>query len=429
MNFSVKVSGFKNAISHVVDVSVKDAIKDSPGEDKIILSPDKQYISASAFNGRIAISEDLSDVNNDDLCYRFNDAGEIVVNSKDMLRVLDSFDPKEIVIFETDSSTSELTIKKDNDSDQYQTLPCYSQTITFPKSASKFDKEVEIRKDVLLAGIDRVFFVIGFEADREKYLYWVMKTYKNGVRFAAGTGSIFSVVNFDGTDIITSSPELSEILFPKVHTSVVHKILSGMTCEKVKIKQSSSSDSSPYQIVIEAGSVVMNLVGMTPNVAWVDENKFLDMKYDSKIVVDISDFGWASRGVMATFNEEMSKSNRISKAIVEVNPSKSIITVETKDLMKALRKVNIKDYVSSDDNKKEHKIICSSTYLSDMTRFSNKTKNIQIEMFYDDVNKPILIRYYANDKVSDADDMKNQNNMAGITEKLNMFFVQLQVQD
>lgn len=426
MNFSVKVSGFKNAISNIVDVSIKDAIKDSPGEDKIILSPDKQYISASAFNGRIAISEDLSDINNDDLCYRFNDPGEIIVNSKDILRVLDSFEPKEIVVFETNSSTSELIIKKESDSDQYQTLPCYSQTITFPKSASKFDKEVEIRKDILLAGIDRVFFAVGFEADREQYLYWVMRTYKEGVRFAAGTGSIFSVVNFDGADIITSNPETTKILFPKAHTSVVHKILSAMTCEKIKIKQSLSTDPSPYQIVIEAGTVVMTLVGMSPNISWVDENRFLDMKYDSKMVVDISDFGWASRGVMATFNEEMSKSNRISKSIIEVNPVKSLITVETKDLMKALRKVNIKDYFSSDGQNKEHKITCSSTYLSNMTKFSSKTKNVQIEMFHDDINKPVLIRYYANDKVSDADDIKNQNNMAGVTEKLNMFFAQLQ---
>lgn len=427
MNFSVKVVGFKKAISNIVDVSVKDAVKESVGEDKIILSADTQYISASAFNGRIAISEDLSDINNDNLCYKFSDPGEVVLNSKDLMRVLDSFAPDEIVIFETDKSNSEITIKKEKDHDQYQTLPCYSETITFPKEATSFEKDIEIRKDVLLAGIDRVFFVIGFEEEREKYLHWVIRSYKDGVRFAAGTGSIFSVVNFDGSDIVTSKPVDSDMLFPKIHTPVVQKILSSLICEKIKIKQSSSTDSSsPYQIVIEAGSVVMTLVGMKPDIAWVDENKFLDMKYDSKMVMDISDFSWASRGVMATFNDDMSKSNRISKSIVNIDPSKSLITVETKDLLKALRKVNIKDYVSSSGQNKDHKFICSSTYLSDMTKFSSKTKNIQIEMFSGDINKPIMIRYYANDKVSEQNDMKNQNNMAGITEKLNMFFVQLQ---
>lgn len=431
MNFSVKVLGFKNAISHVIDVATKDFIKDSVGENKIVIAPDSQGISVSAFNGKMSIVEELSDINNDDLNYTFNEDGEVTISAKDLVKVLDSFSPNEIIVFEQKADSSEVYIKKSKDDEQYQTLPCYKQEIAFPRDAAEFDKEIEIRRDILLIGIDRIFFATGFEEQREKYLYWIMRINKNDVRFAAGTGAIFSVVNFSGDDIIKSDKYGDELLISKDHTPVLCKILSSLTCDKIVIKQSSATDDkAPYQIVVSTPNMKIKMVGMVPNISWIDESVILDSEYDSKMIIDISELEMASKGTMATINEEIQKSNKITQSQVIIDPSKSIMTVQTKDLMKSVRKVPIVDYYSKDGDKDEHQFVCSSTYLKDVTKFSSKTKYVQLEMVKnkndDSKKKAILFRYYANDKVSDANKIKNENSMAGISETLNIFFVQLQ---
>jgi len=425
MNFSVKVSGFKKAISHVVDVSTKDVVKDSIGENKIVLSANKQSITASAFNGRVSIVEELSDINNDDLLYSCDGTGEIIVNAKDLSRTLDSFAPSEMVIFDDEGDNTELCIKKKKDKDQYQTLPYYKDAISFPPDAKTFEKTVEIRRDIFLVGIDRTFFTIGFEEERERYMYWVLRANKGSVRFASGTGGIFSVADFEGKDLVTSTPDETSILFPKGHTGVVYKILSSLDCDNVTIKQSSTKDKSPYQIIISTKSMELKLVGMNPSVTWVDESTFLDAEYNCKVVADVSELEWASRGVMATFNEEMQRENRLSRSKVEVDAGKSLLTMETKGVMRALRKVPIVD-IEAEDDKDNAVFECSSIYLNDMTKFGSKTKYIQMEMIKNDKKKPIVVRYYANDKVGEAKDMKNQNTMAGISEMFNIFFVQLQ---
>ncbi|MFA5599864.1 MAG: hypothetical protein WDA06_04630 [Phenylobacterium sp.] len=422
MQFTIVADGFRKALSPVYDVATKCSIKDWISENRIAFNTHNKKTIFRAYNGRIAIQTTLSELDDQGTQYRYGQDGDVVVNAKDLINILKSFPSNAVIICE--KKGKELCIKMRDDTDQFQTMPCYDDDLTFPAKPSTFKKTIDINRLLFLAGLSKIFFAIGYEAEREKYLYWVLRFNKDFVRFAAGTGAIFAVADFEGKDIITSVPNKDYILLNKEHTIVLQKVLESTISEAMKIQESNDSAKDSFQILITLGNIEMQLIGMNPDIDWIDENTFLNLDYSHKIITKTTDWEYAGRGVVATFNDEMKRERRNSKTTVELSQDKATLFVQSSDLMKAKRKVEVIDY-SNVNNEDTFAFSCSSVYIPFLARLSEEDGLIQIEKFSENDKKPIIVRYYADNTAKDRKDVKKVNSVTGYIEKLCIFFAQM----
>jgi len=438
MEFQVKIAGFLSGIKPVFEVATKGAVKEFDGVNKINISAEKDSIELSSFNGRMSIKNKLSDLSLSDLDYKLTTNGTTTVNVKDLLNVLDSFNPTETIVVNlntsTDGKTKELVFTQKNDKEQFQSLPCYDAVVSLPQVATKFEKEIEIDKNIFISSNKKVFFAVGFEQHREQYLYWVLRTDKGKARFVAGSGGRFAILELDGKDIVSNIGKAVDMLFPKESTPILNNVLSYIDAERITIKQSdpSATDGSPYQILISSDDVEVCLVAMNPDIKWINENDFISAVYNTKLITKVSELEYAGKGVVATFSEEMRKEHHPHKATVEVDSTKKYIAVKTNNVMKSLRKVSIIDDKSTVPTQGNFTFNCASVYLNELANYAtDKNGYIQIETNKDidpsnRFTKVVVIRYYATDKVVDkASDLKTTNDALGLSESFTIFFSKL----
>ena len=193
MKFKVKTKGLINGMLPVTEVATKGIDKSFEGSGKITLSVNKNGINAHAFGGRVAIRTVISDITVDDLLYSHDTDGETTISATALMDALASFSADESIVLtikkSKDSKVQKLLISKESDSEVFQALPCFDQQVQMPKEVSNFDKEVTLPREMFLHGFEKIFFSVGFETDRNRYLFWVFRADKNEARFVAGTGA------------------------------------------------------------------------------------------------------------------------------------------------------------------------------------------------------------------------------------------------
>ena len=429
MKFQLKVSGFIAGLTPVSDVASKAFVKDYVGVDKVNIVASDEGLRLSAFSGRLSVNCLLTNMDIDDLEYKCSESGSATINVKDLMKTLESFEPSESLVAEIRGAgvAREMVFMKSSDVEEYQTLPCYESPVNLPKKADKFLKSFSITKDVLVSAIDKIFFAVGYEERRLEYLYWVIRVKGDKIRFAAGTGGRFAVLDVEGKDIVKSNSSTINILFPKEQTPVIKSILVGMEDDRVEITESDANDGSgsPFQIVVKCGRIEFILVAMNPNVVWPSEEEFLSSKYTFKVVTRVSDWQWAGRGLIATFSDQMRKEMKPSRAQFSADLSKNIINAKTEEVMKASRKVPILD--STVDGPGKCEFACDSMYFSEISPHAEGDEFVQLEvndskMASGIAGKAMLVRYHASNKVADSNSLKKLNESTGASELFTIFF-------
>jgi hypothetical protein len=426
MKFSVSSTGFISAVSFATEISQKCALRDYEDVNKITISSSKDKMVISAFNGRIAIESEASNILYSDLQYNFENEGNVTVNSKDLANVLDSFDKNESLVFELkkENNIEELVISKSNDTEQFQTLTVYPSEVKLPQKAQKFIKELTIGKDILIDAVSKISFAFGYENNRQRYLRWQIRADDDKIRFISGTGSLFACLDKIGNKINKSAPEV-EFFIPVEHTPLLVKILSLITDDSITIKESDPKEKkTPHQIVIKTSLGEMILVGMTEGLAWIDENSFLGLDYSHKFITKISDWVGPIKGILATFNEDFKKSNKTHAATFEADISRKVVLVKASENMKSLRKVPLLDSQCGSKNNNP-KFICPSTYLATTEQNApDKDGYVQIE-FMDGQKKPVVMVHYSGTKVQDREKAKKNDDISKISERFIVFFATL----
>lgn len=426
MKFIVKAESFVDGILAAIDVASKGTVKGFFGVDKIGVEAAKDEIVVSAFGGQLGLTTKLSNATDTSLDYKFETAGSTTVSAKDLLTILRSFSPTEKVIVElkTEKITGdarELSVSMEADAEQFQTVPCFHAQIQVPIKTDKYAKELKIDKGVFVAGIEKVMYATGFETDRPEFLAVVLKASKEKLRFSAGTGARHVIYEIEGKNIVDATSEIS-IFMPKNHMSAMIKSIKGARGESVVIKETTKSPSEKdvvFHISVECGILDFILVGLDPSNKWPDESKVLGLDYPCKMTIQAGELALASKGTAATFNEQVKQEERAHKAIVEIDVAKKVVVVKTKEYMKSARKVLLKDIVDTSGNN-NISFACISSYLAELSERADKNEYIQMEMI--EAKKPIVVYFYAAEKVSDGSTLKNVNKAKGYSEKFITFF-------
>jgi len=426
MQFIVQSGTFLKAISPVIEVACKSVDKTFDSAFKLTIDASEKGITATSFGGKVAIDADISEFTVEDLNYKFISKGKITVNAQKLSAALASFDFEEEVVFNVkniENSGKDLYILKLSDKEEYQTLSCFIDDVIVPAKATKFIKKMTISRNTFLSSVKRVYFAIGFEADMARYMHWVLRTDKDKISFAAGSGARFAILELRGKNIAQVTPEKSTFLFPKDHTNILVNVLSSSSQDDIIISQSDASEEKvPYQIVVNLGLYNVTLVGMNASIKWIDESKLLNVDYDYKVITKISDWAYVGKAVLATVDDQLKQERRPHKAFFNFDMKKNVLVVKTSDSMKSHRKVNI---VSSDVKGTSPKEITSmALYFSEIPACINDPDGYcQVE--FNKPENPVIVRYYASDQIQDKDKLVKQNTFASVDESFTMFFATL----
>ncbi len=423
MKFNVNSTIFLNAVSPVIGVATKSIDKTCDTANKLSISVEDKGITVKAFSGRVASSLFLSDTTIDDLAFSFDTEGCVTVDAASLVETLVSFVSNDDVIFELKtvekSSRKELVISKKSDLEQFQVLPCFDKQISLPKITGEAVKTLKISRELYLYGIEKVSFSLGFEKSKERYLYWVLRTDEDKVRFVSGTGALFSCLDLSGDKILDSSPKKTNYLFHKDHTFVISKALSMRKDDEIKIEEFRPSNDESFAISITSGCLKLIMLGMNPNIKFPEENKIFGKEHDYKVVTRVEDWREIGLSVAATISDSEKKERRIHIAALSFDKAKKVINVNTQK-MRSKRKVKMLD-ISEVEQEDLPKLTFVSNYIDCISRAAPEVGNLQMEFSTQD--SPMIIRYHAQEKIAPAAELTNTNVATGITESFSALFV------
>jgi len=388
MKFSANVSQLSKALNPVAFGANRAEQKDFDDAYKVTLEPAKTALNANSYGGKIAVASAISSLNEgmSELDYEHKEGGTVTINAKDLMVSLSSFRPDTTVIIETKGN--ELVITNANDVEELQALPTLvGEDVKVPDEAETFDAQVKINRNVFIEGLKKVFFAIGFEDLRQKYLYWMMRASGDHVRFAAGTGARFATLDVKGKGILKGKTKV-DILFPKEHSGVLQDILSNIESDWVEVRRSSKNS----QIVITCGAYKVVLVSFDGEIEWVDEEKFLKIPKSCRLETNASDWDYATRGIMATFNDDVKKAHDTHETALTLDLGKSELRFSANPKMRSLRHIPIMNIEESQAEHEGMEFKVTSRFLREAAMLApEKNGKVYVELV--DQSKPVFIRY------------------------------------
>lgn len=258
MKFKVKVKEFLEGLEPAFTVATKGVRRDYPLATLVTIVAEKKKITVLADGGRMTISNEISDLTCGDVgFYECLSGGTCTVRTSELRATLSSFSLSDEIMIETRAyaenkadkdadaadgddkvvadaaveSGQELLFTLLSDTEQYQTVPCLRSHIQTPQAVTDFmetqkpDDAFQMRREIFFYAASKVLFAQGFEEHREKYMYWVIRAEKEQVRFAAGSGARFAILDIDGKDITNVSKQ-TNLLIPNEQSAALLEIIS-----------------------------------------------------------------------------------------------------------------------------------------------------------------------------------------------------------
>jgi DNA polymerase III sliding clamp (beta) subunit (PCNA family) len=406
MRFIANVQSLLNGLFPVVTVASKGAVKEFDFSMQVTLNAGDNELQAFSHGGRLALTISMDNLQDPNLDYQCEQSGKSTVNAVDFYNCINSFPSERNIIVAL--KDNELIITDSLDTDQFQTLPTMTEEVLVPERSSSFDKELTIDRNVFIEGAGRTNYAAGALESRYHYMYWMLDIKKNWARFTAGQGGRFAIFEVSGENFLKTDSEV-KFYFPEKQTKVFISLLKEMDDDYITIKQASSSDESPDQILLTCGTFEIMLVGFDPDIYWPDIEAFLKKDRIYSVITEAQAWDYATRGVMATYNEEVKKQHDTHQSVIEVDLEGNQLILRAAKSMRSERKVPIIRIEKSDGDKKSLSLSCSTQYLREIFTKSDKADEVTIEFI--DEKDPVTVTLP--EKINEA---------LGISERFVAFF-------
>jgi hypothetical protein len=417
MKFKAQVGGLMTGLKPMHVIATKGIMKDSPLSGSITLNVHNQGLDAISDGGYVSGINTITNpiYNLDYECYS---EGQATVNASDLISALSSFVPSDIVVIDlsNENGGSEVVIRSSVDNDEVQTLPILPNNCTFAKNGpSKKTKKshIKLRRNVFLQYANKIAFAHGDQLQFKQYKYWLIRSFgNNSLRFVAGTGQIFAVVELEGANFVATSGD-SNIMFPNDQTPTILSVLNDAKTDDIDIELHES------YIYVDSGNIKIKIVNSESSIEWPDENKFLQRDSKFSFTTKVGNWKNAVKGIIATNNDEYRKQNKVHHCSLSIDLGKKIIQAKTTESsLKSNRKVPIED-IGTNEELKELSFKCASKYFSDIVSKASDDENLQFEMV--DSSAPVVVRYYADTIVGDYRNFKKPDDN-GLQERYSVFF-------
>lgn len=462
MKFNVRVKEFIKGVEPALSVATKGTVHNYQMAGLVTVEAIKEGIFLYGCGGRMSIKNELSKKYEDenDLNFACVTPGRFTVKAVDIKATLASFAPTDIISVElrTDSTAKQddksadasseeeseekddgvaaqlaagqevvCTLLADQTGEQFQTMPCFQEHIAMPQyvidfmeDKKKLNDAFKIRRDLFVYASNKILFARGFEEGKESYMYWVIRAKQNSLRFVAGSGARFAILDVDGDDISNVKKEKNvNLLIPNEQTQPILDIVSGSMSEMLNFI------CIDKWMIIECGTFVAAISNYESDITWPDENTFLTRKNSMVFTTKISDWANVVRGIVATYDQDMKKQHDVHYATLDINLGKKELATKTDGMMKSSRKIPIKGTKVIDDSaSKDGKMLftCVSKYIAEAIKHGSEDECVQIEL--ENTRKPVIFRYHAptDGTISDPKNFVLKNSIYNIDERFSIFF-------
>lgn len=361
MKFKINAGEFVRSLGATLEVATKNTAPGVDTENMITIKSDKNKIIATSYGGSASVTTEISDKYSSELSYECEDVGEATFNADIMAKSLAVFKESDINV---KLESNQLILSLYDDEDFVQCVPTYDSVISLPTIASIFQTEISINREILVDGIKKVQFAVGFAETQRKYLCLILKIMKKGVRFIAGSGGEFAIFDVVGKNISTGK---DEIVFPNLNLSNITAILSDSDAKDIEIRYAEKDDdnNAPAQIVLTFKGSVLCLFKIDSAINYPKMDSILKFDYPNKISSDIIEWKRAVMGVEAA-DLGNKGTDKVPNTQVTLDKKNEYLHIETKGELKSKSKIKIEEDDSVIvDNEPWFK--CNSKYLKNIT--------------------------------------------------------------
>lgn len=409
MKITCTASEFLEVVEPACYVASKSMLKTNPFNDLLTIKTEDNRLSLLSFNGMVSLETNIKNVSLEFEKMKAEGNGKVTVSSTNLVKNVKSFYDDEILSIEllNKNDQKELRISKQDDTEEFQSLPCYSTDISTPEyNKVEIAKELEIHRETFVRCANKVSFAIGFE---DHFLYWIMRTAGSKIRFASGDNRRIAIFDIKGNGLVSSKSKTSNIMFPKEQSAVLLKLLGNANCNNFTIKESKKT--SLYYHAIEFDNHKMVISHVDPNLQWPDENKVLNKDIKTQFIVSAKDWEVVAKAVDAAFDGAEVDDNKAEVVTLKTEFSKNLLHIEVNETHRISRKVSFVDYRSESGEDIEFKVF--ALYLKEM--FNKGEKEGKYQFDFGEVTEnangdksigPFFIRYYADDSVKEKKDIK-----------------------
>jgi hypothetical protein len=424
MKFQAKHVGLMEGLTPAVTAATTGVKKDYEFINNLMMTASASGVVVQANNGYVALTNKIEKQSN--LDYKPLDAGTATVKATDLNNILGGFASDENIEFEVRGN--ELIVTAVDDPERFYTVPLAPKPLEMPVDPQSFNQEAVIDRELLLRGLSKVIWAIGWEKYRQEFLYWIMRLDANKVRFACGDGGRFAVYEEENDEVEMAklSEKMDICLFKEQTKDLMPKLLPMMSGGEVSFKiynsdQEQDEDGVNDQTVIECGDMKLVLVGHDPGVKWPNEDKFLTRTAPYRMVTNLSDWTLAIKGMQATYNEDIKRQHVTHLTTLEFDFSKKVIHVKNEGPLRGNGKIKIKAASPECSGKPDWGFTCTSQFLGEVFKHGDPNDNVQLE--FADPTKVAVVRFHADpEKINDAKDLYNTNNSTKTVSRYTIFF-------
>lgn len=417
MEFIINPKTFSEYVTLAADIATKGVIKDHLYAGMINISAYPKIVEIEAYGGSASVTVKVGRPEG----YEYGGMGNACVRAEELRNALKSVPPSEDLI--VCIKDGKLKLSPVSDIYDYIKMTIYPICVQHPESPEKYDQEVTVSREYFVKGLQQIIYAPATDEELFSYMCVLFESNSNMLKFSAGSGGRFAVVEYVNNNKFISSGD-TMVLFPKTNVPNIIRVLkkSASSTLVIKISPGDSTENIPEQYVLEADNITLRIYGMEYFTIYPDLNKTTGYTYTYQIHTKMQDWKYVAESIIAS---KHSLEENVHNVKVMADLLHGHFDIQANTLMNMNKKVPFESDKCVFDTAKEKSYIpwfcCNAYYLIEIVKKNKKKKKV-IFNFEDQAKldetpdgqpkrmKPVLLRF---------PDEVDKN---GVTEKLSVFF-------
>ena len=407
MKFKISAKQFVKYITPAAEIALKNVKKleidgrktDSRNANRISIDATPEELIINAHGGSAIIEIKLKRCDG----YVFVEEGGITVRAKELVPVLKSFRQFDDLFISVEEW--HLKVALESDKDNCILVPGLSELLPHPAIPKKYKQQVIVDKTYFVEGLEKVAYAQAFEKKMYSYMCVLFESSDNKIRFSAGSGGRFAVVEYDSDTKKITSNEM-KVIFPKPRVSNIINIFKKTACSTIKITAYDSKGSIPDQIVFETDNIVVSIYDLESFTKYPDLSKIINYNRSYQISTRLKDWEYIAKAITASKPKYKENIHNIKATADFLNEH---FDIETDSDLRINKRVYFaqETYVTDPNKEKNYKpwFCANSLYLEEITNKSWKKNEVvifnfncqsKLDLIPDDKSKqmePILLKF------------------------------------
>jgi hypothetical protein len=418
MYFNIKAKTFTEYAKLANYIANKDAQKDNETTGIIKISAYPKVLDLDAHGGYASITIRIDQSEG----YEYNGGGNVCVQAEELVNALKSFLPSDELFVSL--GNNRLSLSPTTDIDNYIKITSHSDCMILPDIPDIYDQQVTVDREYFVKGLQEIKYAPARKYfDSYKCVFF--ESVNNTLKFTAGSGPRFAIVEYIGNDRVISSGN-RKIFIPKINIPNIIRIFKTAVSPMLDIRISleNSNNNAPQQYIINAGNITLRIYSLVHFRFHPDTNTITAFNYPYQVTTKIQDWICAANSLSGN---KYSLTENTNNTKVMINYLQGHISLQNTS-MNMNKKITFESDEYSDDGTTGKDQIpwfcCNACHLIEMAKINKKIKIVTIcfknQPEVDDLNmnpEVVLFRF--------PDELKNN----GVTKKSSVFFVVSKIWD